>query len=124
MCGYVAPPSRRLSGGRPARRTPSLPEIIYLLYAPACERGTRSPQPARPFDSAQGRLWRYCPCAAPQEQPALLSWDDADIGQVAVLLSVVEPVAHNKFVRNLKANVIAFERKLAARWLIEQRGYF
>src|SRR5260221_13131262 len=51
----------------------------------------------------------------------LLSRHDANVGQVAVLLRVVQAVADHEFVGDLEPNIIAFDRKLAARRLVEQR---
>ena len=50
----------------------------------------------------------------------LFSWYHADVGEIAVTLGIVESVAYDKFVGNLESNVVAFDRELAPRWLIEQ----
>src|SRR5580658_9506121 len=48
----------------------------------------------------------------------------ANVGQVAILLRVVEPETNHKLVGNLKSDVISFQRKLAPRRLVEQRRNF
>src|ERR1700740_1606639 len=54
----------------------------------------------------------------------LFSRHDANIREIAIFFRVIEPVADHELVRNLKADVIAFERKLAPRRLVEQGGDF
>src|SRR5579859_1118861 len=50
---------------------------------------------------------------------ALASRHHANIGKIAIFLRVVEAVADYKFL-NLESNVVAFQRKLAPRRLVEQ----
>src|SRR5215472_17070575 len=52
----------------------------------------------------------------------LLARQHAYIGQVAVALGVVQPVADDKFVRDAEADVISHDRLFAARWLVQQGG--
>src|SRR6266567_6321697 len=51
----------------------------------------------------------------------LLSRYNANVGQVAVLLCVVQSVTHHEFIGDLEPDIVAFERKLASGWLVEQR---
>src|SRR5436305_12427279 len=52
----------------------------------------------------------------------LFARDNADIGEIAVFLGIVEAVSNHEFVGNFKTHVVALEGKLAARRLIAQRG--
>jgi len=51
-----------------------------------------------------------------------LAWHNANIGQVAVSLRVIQPVAHNELVRNAEPYVISLNRLFAPRRFIEQSG--
>src|SRR5580658_3007797 len=51
---------------------------------------------------------------------ALSSWYHANVGEVAILLRVIKPEANHEFVGNLESDVIAFQRQLAPRRLVEQ----
>src|SRR5271169_4600860 len=50
---------------------------------------------------------------------ALPSGHNANVGEVAVLLRVVQSVANHKFIWNLEPDVVALKRKLASRRLVE-----
>src|SRR5581483_3947576 len=53
-----------------------------------------------------------------------LARDDADIGQVAIALRIVQAVAHNELIGNFETDVIGLDGLLAPRRLVQQGGYF
>src|ERR1700685_2196194 len=72
------------------------------------------PRRIRRSNRSTGELCWSASCRA-----KLLSGHNANVGQVAILLRVIQAVADDKFVGNLEANVVALERKLASRGLVE-----
>jgi hypothetical protein len=48
-------------------------------------------------------------------------WDDANIGQIAVSLGMIEPITNYEFVRNAEAHVIGVNRLFSARRFVKQR---
>src|ERR1700689_5273157 len=52
-------------------------------------------------------------------RPNLFSGNHANVGQIAILFGVIQPIADDKFIRNLEADVITFQRELAPRGLVE-----
>ena len=36
--------------------------------------------------------------------------EDADVGEIAVALGIIHPIAHDEVVRNAKSNIVGFDR--------------
>src|SRR5512142_70366 len=53
---------------------------------------------------------------------AFYSRQHPNVRQIAVLLRIIEPVAHNKFIRDCEADVIRIDGQLAARGLVQKDG--
>src|SRR5690606_11755190 len=82
-------------------------------------RRTAMPRSGRP----QWRAPTWAPAGGGgQLGSSVVGVDDADVGQGAVLLGVVEPVAHDPLVRNAEADVIELHLDLRARGLVQQRA--
>ena len=50
--------------------------------------------------------------------------DLADVGQIAIALGIIDPIAHYKFVRDLKSGPIRLESDFASRGFVEKRDGF
>src|SRR5581483_9571147 len=83
----------------------------YPLSA-RCYREVTWNQTATAFPCQQGRDGRS------------LARDDADIGQVAIALRIVQAVTHNELIGNFETDVIGLDGLLAPRRLVQQGGYF
>src|ERR1700722_15383539 len=77
-----------------------------------------------PVRSGFCRLLGVRQCCAAFLSTTLLPRHYADIGQGAVALRVIQPIADHQFIGDLEADVIALKWKLAPRGLIQQRSDF
>src|SRR2546425_11452630 len=71
-----------------------------------------------------GRYAREPAGAAPDAQTLRHagSFEHTNVFQVAVLLGIIQAVAYDKFIRNLKAHIGDFDRAQPAIRLVQQRG--
>src|ERR1035437_7173309 len=93
--------------------------------------GLESTEPIRSYDSSRVPRSSWLAGSAGSKgvsstqlgatRAALFSRYNANVCQIAVLLRVIQSVAHHKSIGNLEPDIVALQRKLAPRRLVEQR---
>src|SRR5579862_4856329 len=90
--------------------------------------GLEMAEPIAKYDSSRGPQFligqqqRGCGGGPRCACSKLFSGNNANVGEIAIFLGIVKPVADDKFVWDFEADVVSFQRKLSPRGLIEQRG--
>src|SRR5439155_18052468 len=59
-----------------------------------------------------------------QTAPTVLRLHDADVGKIAVALTVIEAVSHHKLIRNFEADIFEFDLDNATRSPVQKRTDF
>ncbi len=112
-------------GSRPRRALSSACRVrLPRRFSAKTRRGDDGPTPCVP------RQTRNRPPALPARRGFLrcrllavdLGLEDPNVGHIAVLLAVVQPVAHHKLVGDLEAGIVGGDGLFAAGGLIQQGG--